>query len=110
MKGIIGGIDMENFNGTKGKWKAQEFTDDDGWFWIQTNEADICKVNQYPEEMFDECMANLRLIEKAPELLSAIIHLTHNAGLMNYIGSKPNTLLKENYSKVIDLINEINTK
>jgi hypothetical protein len=57
---------MEKFTHTKGKWSckpAEEYTD---CYFVKATPSN---------PVFGECMHNARLIEKAPELLEAVINL-----------------------------------
>ena len=64
---------MENFKGTKGKWRTHVIDGRNStYFSIESANARVCNISSKRIELFKEEQANAQLIAHAPEMLEML--------------------------------------
>jgi hypothetical protein len=81
---------MREFKGTKGKWVLKTFQD--GQMSVR-NENDTRKICVPRVQNYEESLANLLLISKAPEMLEMLEAIVSYGGVANF--NKIKQLIKE---------------
>lgn len=106
---------MENFKGTKGKWKVcVRDCRGSSYFCIESDNIRICNINSKRIELFKEEEANAQLIAHAPEMLEAMQSFV-NGFECDYvlndgtIVDDPYEWLIEEYRKCKDLLKRATT-
>ena len=83
---------MSEFKGTKGKWVLKTFPE--GQMSVR-NERDTRKICVPRVQNYEESLANLLLISKAPEMLAMLERLSNHFGLFPDDRDSIKKLIKE---------------